>query len=71
MSGTDTPKTAVKLGDRIKPGATVQLKSGGPVMTVERIDKGELRCSWHDANHELQSRNFLPEMLNLILVVHH
>ena len=30
-------------------GSVVTLKSGGPLMTVEKIDKGKAECIWlHD-----------------------
>lgn len=32
--------------DRIEVGATVELKSGGPTMTVASIKDGTARCMW-------------------------
>ena len=34
--------------EEIKPGDTVQVKSGGPHMTVDSIDDGEAICVWFD-----------------------
>jgi len=37
----------------IKPGDVVQLKSGGPLMTVEKIIGGDsARCDWFDDKHK-------------------
>jgi uncharacterized protein YodC (DUF2158 family) len=30
-----------------QPGTIVQLKSGGPAMTVAAVDKDGVRCLWH------------------------
>ena len=37
-----------------KAGDTVQLKSGGAMMTIEEFDsvKGRFVCVWHDKNEE-------------------
>lgn len=32
--------------DRIEVGATVELKSGGPAMTVASIKEGTAKCMW-------------------------
>ncbi len=57
------------MGDtQFKPGDVVQLKSGGPPMTVERSSNvgegyGELlHCSWW-AGKELKHENFAPAAL--------
>jgi uncharacterized protein YodC (DUF2158 family) len=37
--------------DELKPGDTVQLKSGGPIMTVRSIDRVEwITCDWFENN---------------------
>jgi uncharacterized protein YodC (DUF2158 family) len=61
-------------------GDVVQLKSGGPKMTVHRIiggsdldvlasafkgaDKGDIECKWFD-NGRIESAHFKPQMLAL------
>jgi uncharacterized protein YodC (DUF2158 family) len=46
----------------IKIGWTVRLKSGGPVMTVTKVDREEVECSWfHDG--ELRQGKFNREAL--------
>ena len=48
-----------------KTGDLVQLKSGGPVMTVmEKVPVSEnLLCAWFTRKHKLQFGRFLPGML--------
>ncbi len=54
------------------PGDTVQLKSGGPVMTIERVGKGEstqedfVVCVWAQKvgnRQEVQREQFNPIVL--------
>lgn len=42
----------------IKPGDVVQLKSGGPLMTVVEISNGEAFCIWFSSAEELQRERF-------------
>jgi len=52
-----------KSSQKFKTGETVQLISGGPIMTVEEITyDGEVRCQWF-AGKKLESGNFLPDSL--------
>ena len=49
-------------------GTLVQLKSGGPVMTVEKVCEapdGDLRawCQWFGKGDKPSSEKFRPEML--------
>ena len=44
-------------------GDKVQLKSGGPVMTIEKIDNEEkIQCVWFK-DVELESANFMQDTL--------
>ena len=36
----------------LEPGDVVQLKSGGPLMTVVAVEKEEARCIWHSPSAE-------------------
>ncbi|BBL90609.1 hypothetical protein VroAM7_32620 [Vibrio rotiferianus] len=44
-------------------GDCVQLKSGGPVMTVSDTDGSTVRCQWFDMNQEVKTLNFRAETL--------
>ena len=46
-------------------GMVVQLKSGGPEMTVAAIDKNGVFCNWF-ADNEVKSEYFSPETLKII-----
>ena len=45
-----------------KPGDLVQLKSGGPKMTVHTEDRGVVKCQWF-AVMKLESGLFSPDSL--------
>jgi len=47
------------------PGDVVQLKSGGPSMTIVLQDKesGNVACVWHSFDEDVKERNFQPEVL--------
>lgn len=51
-----------------QPGDVVQLKSGGPLMTVSKIDSdGDVYCTWFNYEGKVftpQTHYFLPSMLN-------
>jgi len=52
--------------DKFQPGATVQLKSGGPLMTLGLKDQnGWWDCEWFDDNKQVQHRRFLESSLKL------
>lgn len=55
------------MAGRFKPGDIVELKSGGPAMTVERIHEGSdgtiYYCSWF-AGAKDNSRGFREEALD-------
>ena len=54
----------------IQKGERVELKSGGPVMTVQSIfpdpygDRGQMaHCEWFDQNENLKAHDFVVESL--------
>lgn len=47
-----------------KVGVTVRLKSGGPTMTINKIDGNEISCQWFD-NKEIKGATFIKEVLEL------
>lgn len=44
-------------------GDVVQLKSGGPVMTVYNVDGSSIGCIWFDDKNKKISAPFIPETL--------
>jgi uncharacterized protein YodC (DUF2158 family) len=52
-----------------KEGDVVRLKSGGPIMTVEKIGEGpytkesRVWCQWFDDKKQLQEKDFAPNVL--------
>jgi len=52
------------MAEAFKPGDTVKMKSGGPLMTVDSFsDDGDVWCEWFDDKNEPQGRSFKPHML--------
>jgi uncharacterized protein YodC (DUF2158 family) len=55
------------MADNLKPGDVVQLKSGGPMMTVKDFGYGgkgdEIMCVWFEKN-EQRNGTFVPAMLD-------
>lgn len=49
----------------LKVGDVVQLKSGGPKMTVSEIDEDNVFCQWFH-NNRVQSACFAPEQLKKV-----
>lgn len=50
---------------QIAVGSTVQLKSGGPVMTVTFIgESGKAVCTWFDDKNQNQTASFPLDALN-------
>jgi uncharacterized protein YodC (DUF2158 family) len=50
-------------GESIQAGDRVQLKSGGPVMTVSDVENQGVWCQWFDNHQTLQSGSFNIHML--------
>ena len=42
--------------DDFKVGDTVQLKSGSPAMTIERLLPPEALCAWFDDQHQRKNK---------------
>jgi uncharacterized protein YodC (DUF2158 family) len=53
------------MSEQFKPGDVVELKSGGPKMTVEEVDEeaGGVFCTWFDEGNQPQQRNFIAATL--------
>ncbi len=44
----------------LEPGDIVQLKSGGPLMTVVGVENTDVRCIWHSASAEALCSALIP-----------
>jgi uncharacterized protein YodC (DUF2158 family) len=58
---TTAPKS--KPAPRLKPGDFVRVRSGGPLMTVTRVQGNQVICSWTDENGVLRSGSFITAIL--------
>jgi uncharacterized protein YodC (DUF2158 family) len=47
----------------MKVGDVVQLKSGGPAMTVEVVEQGQAWCSWFSEGKKVEQRGFQLDAL--------
>lgn len=50
------------MSNDFKPGTVVQLKSGGPKLTVTAVKNENVWCSWF-SGHEVKNHNFTAESL--------
>ena len=54
------------MPEAFKIGDVVQLKSGGPIMTVSHLhDAGALECMWFDGNQR-RTATFKPDTLDTV-----
>lgn len=44
-----------------KPGDVVQVRSGGPPMTVEKIDGDQVTCSWMERSGTQKAPKYTPK----------
>ena len=58
-----------EVGDDLRPGDVVRVKSGGPNMTVKAVAPDGITgeptvwCEWFDKNHKSQNGTFSPSVL--------
>lgn len=50
----------------MQKGSLVQLKSGGPIMTIGWVEQGRAYCNWFDDRNELKDAVFNLEQLQLV-----
>ena len=55
-----------KSNQALKIGDTVELKSGGPLMTIEEYKKGSFICQWFWEG-EVNRGYFPPDSLRLVV----
>lgn len=46
------------MADQFKPGDVVELKGGGPDMTISSVDDDSAYCEWFDAKNAPQGRRY-------------
>jgi uncharacterized protein YodC (DUF2158 family) len=49
----------------LRIGNLVRLRSGGPLMTVVRIDSDQVNCVWTDWDGQFESGNFPIDVLQM------
>ncbi len=49
----------------LKNGDVVALKSGGPKMTIENINNGNVSCTWYDKDNNLHRDTFNEKALDI------
>ena len=59
--------TQSKDPDMFEVGDVVQLKSGGAMMTVAKLDEHMLECCWHYNGYNMQA-SYRPAMLRKVPV---
>lgn len=55
------------MSEKLVPGETVKLKSGGPLMTISHVDRENdlFHCEWFDSKGELKSGEFFSTSLKI------
>lgn len=51
--------------EKFKPGDVVSLRSGGPRMTIAKVDAESVFCEWFTDDQQPQSRSFSLTSLKL------
>jgi len=54
------------MSEKFNAGEVVELKSGGPKMTVNWEEGGEVYCTWFDAKNTVQQKAFTADALKKI-----
>lgn len=49
----------------MQPGDVVQLKSGGPLMTIRWIEEDEAYCEWFDNQKNLGNKFALVQLIKV------
>jgi len=67
FSASAPPNTAMQNQATLalRSGNLVRLRSGGPLMTVVRIDGDQVNCVWTDWDGQFESGNFPIDVLQM------
>lgn len=63
------PDLESKSAEQFKVGDIVEMKHGGPLMTVTGVHlsiRAAVACAWFDANGHLQRAVFEPETIGIV-----
>lgn len=52
--------------EKIKSGDIVELRSGGPLMTVSGFTSNQAICVWFDNNNEFKTAQVFPSALKIV-----
>jgi uncharacterized protein YodC (DUF2158 family) len=71
FSDTAPPSAAMqgRVAPPLRSGDLVRVRSGGPLMTVTRIEGDQVNCSWTDWNGQLKTQAFPIAVLGEPLTV--
>lgn len=56
-------RSYLDIEEPLRVGELVRLRSGGPVMTVSKVEEGMVRVNWHDKSGMVQGDSLAPALL--------
>jgi uncharacterized protein YodC (DUF2158 family) len=64
-SAPSTAATQNEAASALRSGSLVRLRSGGPLMTVSRMEDGQVNCVWYDWDGQMASASFPIDVLQM------